>query len=298
MPAVRANGLQIGYDVHGAGPPMILLHGASSSGREDYAAQIPLFSKSFRIYLPDARGHASTRWDGPAGIAAADLVADLLGFADALRLTTFHLVGFSLGAMTALRFAVRFPARLRTLVLIGLSVEREPRTSVARRVLDPGRIERDDPAWAAELARRHDPVQGAGAWRGLLEAIVADVANQREITPGELRAVELPAMVVLGDRDPFTPVGQAWGLQRQLPDARLLVVPGCGHEVMVRRPAMFNEAMASFYRSTEAAARRRSGLEVEPSRPALTGPVPNWKRKAAATIAVRFPSRMAEKARS
>jgi len=257
---VSANGLQVGYDVHGAGPPMILLHGASSSGREDYAAQVPLFSKAFRLYLPDARGHATTRWDPAAGLRSEDLVADVLAFADALRLATFHLVGFSLGASTSLRFAVRHPDRLRTLVVIGHSVEREPRTSVARRVLDPVRIERDDPAWASELERRHGPIQGAGAWRRLLHAVVADVETQPAIGAAELRRVELAAMVVCGDRDPFTPVGQAWTLQRQLPDARLLVVPGCGHQVASQRPGIFNEAMSSFYRATEDAARRRSAV--------------------------------------
>jgi hypothetical protein len=40
-----------------------MLHGASSAGREDYAAQVPLFSQAFRVHLPDARGHATTRWD-------------------------------------------------------------------------------------------------------------------------------------------------------------------------------------------------------------------------------------------
>ena len=55
MASVRANGIEIGYEVHGAGPPMILLHGATSSGGEDFAAQVPLFSKAFQVHLPDAR---------------------------------------------------------------------------------------------------------------------------------------------------------------------------------------------------------------------------------------------------
>ena len=58
METVRANGLDVGYEVHGAGPPLIMLHGATSSGREDFAAQVPLFSKAFQVFLPDARGHA------------------------------------------------------------------------------------------------------------------------------------------------------------------------------------------------------------------------------------------------
>ena len=71
--------------------------------------------------------------------------------------------------------------------------------------------------------------------------------------------IDAPALVVVGDRDPFVPVDQAWALKRQLPDARLFVAPDCGHEVPARRTALFNEAVAGFYRSTEAAAASRAG---------------------------------------
>ena len=258
MDTISAGGLEIGYDVHGVGPPLVMLHGATSTGREDFAAQVPGFSKAFRLYLPDARGHGATRWDPAAGFSGDQLVDDLLAFVDALGLDTFHVVGFSMGGLTALEFATRHPERLRTMVIAGVSTQHEPRFSVLRRTADPERIDRDDPAWAALLGRRHDPVQGQGAWRRLLPAIVADVAIRPPLGPRELRRVELPAMVVVGDHDPYAPVDHAWGLMRQLPDARLFVAPGCGHEVMVRRPALFNEACAGFYRSTEATARNRS----------------------------------------
>ena len=103
--------------------------------------------------------------------------------------------------------------------------------------MDPRRADVDDPDWAVVLARRHDAGQGVGAWRTLLPAIAADVAVQPLLTPAELHAIDAPTMIVCGDRDPFVPIGHAWELQRQLPDARLFVAPDCGHEVMVRRPA-------------------------------------------------------------
>ncbi len=257
MPHIEANGLSIGYDVQGAGPPLVLLHGATSSGREDWAAQMPLLARAFRVYVPDARGHASTRWDPSDGWSFATLVDDLAGFVDALGLGTFHLAGFSMGAMTALGYASRWPDRLRTLLVVGAALERQPRVSVARCLMDPARIEATDRAWAARLAARHDPVQGEGAWKRLLSAIVAQVEHEPMLTPREIHGITPPTLVVVGDRDPFVPVGQAWALQRLLPDGRLLVVPDAPHEVMNRRPGVFNEAAGIFYRSTREAARRR-----------------------------------------
>jgi pimeloyl-ACP methyl ester carboxylesterase len=257
MPSARANGIDIVYDTMGAGPPLVALHGATSLGREDFAAQLPSLSKAFRVYLPDARGHGRTRWDVADGFSQELLVADLTAFVDALGLSTFHLIGFSLGAMTAMTFATRAPDRLRTLVLVGITPQREPRASIARRLMDPERIVRDDPAWASELAARHDPVQGEGAWMRLLPTIAAEIATQPLLSPRELHGVSAPTMVVCGDRDPFVPVEHDAGLARQIPKARLFVVPDCGHEVMSRQPALFNTALAGFYRSTEAEARAR-----------------------------------------
>jgi pimeloyl-ACP methyl ester carboxylesterase len=137
-------------------------------------------------------------------------------------------------------------------VAFGIATEREPRASVARRMMDPGRIARDDPDWAAGLAGQHDPVQGAGAWQRLLPAIAEDVATQPLLTPAELRAVTAPTLVACGDRDPFVPVGQAVALARAVRHGRLLVAPDCGHDVLDERPDIVNAALLAFYRSTHA----------------------------------------------
>jgi pimeloyl-ACP methyl ester carboxylesterase len=257
MPVVAANGLEIAYDVVGAGPPLVVLQGATSVGREDFAAQLPLMSKAFLVHIPDARGHGRTRWDAANGFEYRCLVDDLEAFADAIGLQTFHLMGFSMGAMTALQFAVRAPERLRTLVVIGITTHREPRASVGRHQMDSERVLAHDPKWAATLSRRHDPGQGVGAWQRLLPAIAADIAAQPLLSPADLHRIDCPTMVVCGDRDPFVPVEHAAGLARQIPDGRLFVAPDCGHEVMVKKPGLFNEAMTGFYRATEAAARGR-----------------------------------------
>jgi pimeloyl-ACP methyl ester carboxylesterase len=267
MPSVQANGLEIAYEVRGAGPPLVMLHGATSLGREDYAAQIPLLSKGFLLHLPEARGHGATRWDAALGFRYDWLVDDLVAFADALGLDSFHLMGFSMGAMTALQFGTRYPDRLRTLVVVGITTQREPRASVGRRLMDPSRILASDPVFAATLARRHDAGQGEGAWQRLLPAIAADVAVQPLLTAAELHRIDCPAMVVCGDRDPFVPVEAAAALARQLTSGHLFVAPNCGHEVPARRPGLFNEAVSGFYRATEkVAAARAAAAERQPIR--------------------------------
>ena len=258
MPTIRANGLDIRYEEVGSGPPLVMLHGATTSGRATFAAQIPALTESFGLVLPDARGHGGTRWDAADGFAAATLVDDLAGFVDALGLATFHLVGYSMGGLTALAFAARMPERVLTLIVAGISPDREPRASVTRRLMDPDRIERADPAWAAEMGRSLDPVQGAGAWRRLARAVADDVATQPLMTPGELRAITAPTLVICGDRDPLVPVGQAWELSRQVRDGRLFVAPDSGHDVLTRRAALALEAMRGFYRSTESVAEARA----------------------------------------
>ena len=261
MPHLDANGLSVAYEVDGAGPPLVLLHGATGGG-DHFATLAPIVARGFRTYLPDARGHAGTRWDPADGWSSGHLVDDLVAFADGLGLTTFHLLGYSMGAMTALQFAARHAHRLRTLVVVSISPEREPRLSVGRRLLDPARIAAQDPAWARQLSARHDPVQGAGAWQRLLTAMVADVAAQPLLTPHEIRAIDPPTLVVVGDRDPFAPVDQAWRLARQVRDGRLLVLPGVAHDAIDAHQALLHPALADFYQTTASVARTRAGDAV------------------------------------
>jgi pimeloyl-ACP methyl ester carboxylesterase len=251
MPTIQAHGLEMAYEAWGAGPPLIALHGATGSGSSQMAGLAASFQRSMRSLAPDARGHAGTRWDVSLGLRTTDLVDDVLAFADALGLDTFHLLGYSMGGMTALTLAAQHRARLRSLVLVSIAAEREPRLAVGRALLDPDRIARDDPAWANSLAARHDPIQGEGSWRRLLTAVVDDIASQSLLTPSQLRGIERPTMVVAGDRDPFVPVDRAWQLSRQVRDGRLLIVPGAGHDLLDPRHTLVRPAIAAFYASID-----------------------------------------------
>ncbi len=178
MPIVHANGLDIGYEVHGAGPPLIMLHGATSAGREDFAAQVPLFSKAFLVFLPDARGHATTRWDPADGLVVYHRssttwppsptrsgwrrsTSRLLDGRDDRAPLRDPLAG---AAPDADRGRDHHPARAageRRPPAHGPRLDRPQRARPGRRI----------------LPRRHDPVQGGDTWRRLLPAIAPDVAD-------------------------------------------------------------------------------------------------------------------------
>lgn len=256
--SIRANGLDISYTTEGEGPPLLLLHGATSKGTHDWGAQRPLLRSDFRLFMPDARAHHRTRFDLAQGWARADLVTDALAFADALGLERFHVMGLSMGARTAVELAIAHPQRLLSMVAVSASFEHEPAASVSRRRMDPEAIARDDPAWAGELERRHDPHQGRGHWRQLLLAIRQDTQQLTTPTPEELRRIRLPVLLAYGDRDPWVPLEQAVRVKRQLPDARLLVVPDCGHVVEAERPSVFNPAMTQFLRRVRSARSART----------------------------------------
>ncbi len=143
-------------------------------------------------------------------------------------------------------------------MVAGIATAREPRASVVRRLMDPARIERDEPDWAADLAKL-DGTQGPGAWRDLVRAVAADVAAQPLMTPAEIHGITAPTLVMCGDRDPLVPVDQAADLARTVRDGRLFVAPGAGHDLTNERPDLCATAMLDFYRSTEAVARARAG---------------------------------------
>lgn len=251
---VRANGLEVHYATEGSGPPLLLLHGATSTGTHDWGAQRPLLRAEFTLYMPDARGHHRTRFDAREGWSRAVLVEDAIAFADAMGLARFHLMGLSMGARTAMELAARHPERVLSMVAVSPTMEPQPAASVARRRLDPEAIVRDEPAWAAELQRRHDPYQGAGAWQRLAVAIRDDTQGLTPMAPEQLRRIRLPVLLAYGDGDPWVPLEQAVRTKRQLPEARLLVVPACGHVVQAERPSLFNPAMMQFLRAVKAGA--------------------------------------------
>ena len=121
MPLHNENGVEIYYEIHGQGEPLVLIHGLGSSAR-DWELQIPAFSRNFQVIALDLRGHGrSEKTPGPYSM---DLFArDTADLIQSLEIPITHLVGISLGGMVGFQMAVDYPGLVRSLVVINSTPE-------------------------------------------------------------------------------------------------------------------------------------------------------------------------------
>jgi pimeloyl-ACP methyl ester carboxylesterase len=248
-------------EADGTGPTIALAHGFAGSAR-NFGPQARALRDCYRVVRFDARGHArSAAPDDPAAYTPATFVRDLGRVLDGLGTATAVVGGLSMGAGTALRFALAHPERVQALVLAGFppgpdvaeaftaragqfadAIERDGLEAAgARFVWGPGTGL--DPA-AARLVRQgfleHPPHGLAHTLRGVIGAqpSVAELAPQ-------LARVAAPALVIVGGTDRLS-LAPSRALAHALPEARLVVVEGAGHVVNLADPEAFNAAVRDF----------------------------------------------------
>lgn len=248
----------------GHGPPVVLVHGVTL-GVEVWAPQLRRLAAGHQVVAVGQRGHGSSV-AGDAGYALERLADDLLEVLAALRVSGAVLAGHSMGGMVTQLLAVRRPDELRrhvaALVLVATAAGPMVRGPAAgtvgagvaaaagrrlRRAERRGQalLPRDAfGAWlarasfgarpgAAEVALARDVIDrmSPAAMAGLLGPLLAFDVHRR------LGEIDLPTTVVVGTRDLLTPPRQARVVARAIPGAVLEVLPGCGHMVMLERPA-------------------------------------------------------------
>jgi pimeloyl-ACP methyl ester carboxylesterase len=111
----EVNGLNLYYETHGAGPPMVLLHGGLGSG-EMFGPTLPTLAEHHQVILPDLQGHGRTA-DIDRPIDPRLMADDIAALIDHLGLDRPDLVGFSLGGWVALHTAAKYPAKVGRLVM-------------------------------------------------------------------------------------------------------------------------------------------------------------------------------------
>ena len=119
MPDLISNGATIHYELHGSGPPLLLLPGIGSDG-ETWAKAVELLAGHRQVIVMHNSGCGQTRCEGAFGIL--DMVSDCCALLDHLNVTQADIVGHSLGGMIALRMASAHPERLSRLITVTASL--------------------------------------------------------------------------------------------------------------------------------------------------------------------------------
>ncbi len=243
------------------GPPLLLLHGGVSDGRE-WRPQMARLAAEYDVVAWDAPGCGGSE-DPPPEFRLPDFAAAAAGLVRALGLVRPHLLGISFGAGLALEVYRRHPALPRALVLASAYAGWAgslPPGEVAARL-----------ASALEQAAR-PPVEWAREWlAGLLPSDVprADAAELLRITldarPAGMRAMALafaeadlrdvlpriavPTLLLHGERDDRAPLSVAHELHATIPGSTLVVMSGVGHASNVEAPERFAEEVRAFLRT-------------------------------------------------
>ncbi|HUE95527.1 MAG TPA: alpha/beta hydrolase, partial [Longimicrobiaceae bacterium] len=219
---------------------LVLLHGLSGSSRW-WARNIPALSRKYRLIVPDLIGFGRSRGKAmlPTIHEAALLISAWIDTLDVERIT---LVGHSMGGQLAVHVAARDPERIERLVLVDAAGM--PRdfslVTVTRFAAEVAPIWRwGDPRFLPIIAR---DALTAGP-RVLLRAIWHILRDDvRPLLPG----ISAPTLIIWGERDTLVPLKEAWAFREGIPDAKLVVLRGAGHNPMVDRPADFNRLLERF----------------------------------------------------
>jgi pimeloyl-ACP methyl ester carboxylesterase len=113
---VSINGIDLYHEVHGTGPPLVVLHGGVLNAETCFGAMIPRLAEAHQVIAGDLQGHGHTA-DSDRAITHSNLAADVVGLLDHLGIDRADLFGFSLGSLVAIETAVNHPALVGRLVL-------------------------------------------------------------------------------------------------------------------------------------------------------------------------------------
>jgi pimeloyl-ACP methyl ester carboxylesterase len=248
MPKLDRDGVNIHYEVHGSGPPLLLTHGYSSTSAM-WQGQVEALSKRHTLILWDMRGHGQSDYpDDTAAYSEALTVGDMAALLDKVGAATGIVGGLSLGGYMSLAFYRAYPERVRALLIIDTGPgfkKDEAREAWNKRAHDTGdRFEREGLESLKSASRErsgvvHRDASGlARAARGMLTQRDAGVIET-------LPRIKVPALVVVGAEDtPFLAASDY--MAAKIPGAQKVVIPSAGHAANIDQPQAFIDAVLPF----------------------------------------------------
>lgn len=236
MPFIEINGANIYYQAYGQDhpgqAPILLIHGSTSIGQDDWGLAAPLLARRWRVIVPDCRGHGQSSNPGHS-YSFKELAADTAALVRALGYPTAHVIGHSNGGNVALVTLLEHPEVIQTCIPQAANayvspdlIEKEPA------IFDPDRVAREAPDWMSDMIRRHAPTQGPDYWRDLLRLTVDEIIREPNYTAEQLAQVNKPVLVIQGAQDRVNaPYQHAQFIARHIPYAEVWIPEGIGHTV-------------------------------------------------------------------
>ncbi len=236
---ISANGLEIFYRDVGQGRPLILLHGATDTHKL-WSPFIAEFSKIFRVFTPDSRGHGRTF--NPAGeLNYQTLADDLAAFIQELDLEKPFIFGYSDGGQTALDFGMRYPDVAGALVIGGAWYQFSAEYQDALKhvgFIGVGEIdfhiyEKFAPAdWRERIGKYHpnpDPNYPEVLLRSLASLFWTPLNYDKE----DFLKIQAPTLILVGEQDELVPPEESREMAVLIPGAELALIPGATHTQVI-----------------------------------------------------------------
>jgi pimeloyl-ACP methyl ester carboxylesterase len=251
-------GTRLNFALAGSGERVVVLsHGLGSDLEYWDPLVVEALGRHYRVLRWDLRG-AGQSAKPPRPYSPALFAQDLAALLDHVGVREAHLVGHSGGGVVSQRFALDFPDRTRSLVLVSTSSEVGERAARAwNRLADA--VERDgfgperDPdarAFSPAFATVHPDIVRDLARRTRRNEPAAYAATARAFGnygwTAELGRIRAPTLILQGLDDALTPPGGSVILSRGIARSRLIMVPGAGHNLPVEMPALVTSAVLAF----------------------------------------------------
>ena len=260
MPTIDRAGARTYYEIHGSGATLLLGHSLLFDGRM-WEPVIPALAGKFRVINVDARRHRHSTGGGRFTIE--DLADDWLAILDQEKTERALLCGLSLGGMTAMRLALRAPARVAAMALLGTSADPEaPADRVTYRALaEIQRLVRldalTDPVVERKMfsatSRREQPDLVARCMAIIHENVPRQLypalraVFDRESIADRLSEIRCPTLVLCGEEDAATGPSRSRRIADRIPGATLHMIPRAGHCSVMEQPAAVEAHLTAFF---------------------------------------------------
>ena len=263
MAKVRVGDIDVYYEVHGDGFPLLMIMGLSANIDWWDPRLIQETSKRYKTVIFDNRGAGQT--DKPKVAYTIGMFADdTAGLMDALKIKRAHILGISMGGMIAQEFALNHPEKVEKLVLCsttcGASSSVQPSAQVVGLLMRPreGMTEEEVVKNWIELLFTEDFLKGNAflmsvVTQQLLKVPIQSDAYQRQIgailnfdTYQRLQEIKAPTLVMHGKKDILVPPENAKIIADKIPGAKLAYFENSGHALFSEEPEKVNKALLEF----------------------------------------------------